>query len=116
VGKERQAHKADKLTTYEPSWPATGTALPLLLLHTISIRRIWTPLLEVFASQCKAIQRICVHLLKPEKCNFKINLTCKYFYFSCFGQHDDGDVTYFAASLRVACEDSKSERDVTSCH
>jgi hypothetical protein len=24
--------------------------------------------------------------------------------FSSFGQHDDGDVTYFAPSLRVACE------------
>jgi len=47
--------------------------------------------------------------MKPEECNVKINLICQ-FSFSCFGQQDDGDVTYFAASLHIACEVRRSKR------
>jgi hypothetical protein len=32
-------------------------------------------------------------------------------FFFLFGQHDDGDVTYFAASHHIACEDRRSKED-----
>ena len=67
--------------------------------------------IPVSVLQCKATTTMCVHLTKPEECNVKINLI-RQFSFSCFGQQDDGDVTYFAASLHIVCEDGKSKEGI----